>query len=136
MQFNFSHNVSQLFVDFVSTLKGRLKQTSYLLSNKNLEGYLRDEKTWWKSLSILNGSLYVFFWEILEGIYILDWFYENIVENVVNTRATKALSGTLFDKFTFYHFSIRISEAINKIQDDWSLVSFDRVAVHIKLDEL
>ncbi len=120
-----ANNVTQFFVDFVSTFQGGFQKPCNLLSHQNLKGNFWDKKAGGESLGIHDSCLYISLREVLEGVDFFDGFHEDTVEDIVDAGATKALDSAFLDKFTFNHFSIRVCEPIDQIQDNRALVTFD-----------
>ena len=52
------------------------------------------------------------------------------MKNVVDSRPSQALSGTLFNEFAFNHISIRVGEPVDQIQYNRAFISLDMITIH------
>jgi len=120
--FDADDNLPKLFVDLIGAIERWLQESSNLLSNQNFECSFRHKQTWAERRSILNSRLNILFTEILKWIYAIDYFVEDLMENIIDSGTTLALNRNFLDELTLNLITIRVQERVDQIQNHRSLV--------------
>jgi hypothetical protein len=130
------HDVSQLLIHLMSAVQRGIQQSRYLLSHQDFEGNLGDEETGTESLGILDGCLDVLVGEMLERVDAVDGFDEDLMEDEVDPGPSQALDGALLDELALDHVAVGVSELVDQIQDQWSLVLLVTQLTHVESRQL
>ena len=80
---------------------------------------------------IVDGCLDVVVGKVLERIYTIDDLVENLVKDIVDTRAAEALNCNLINKSTVYLLVVVFQECVDQVEHDLTLVTFNRVFLEL-----
>ena len=74
--------------------------------------------------------------EVLERVDAVDCFDEDLMEDEVYPGSSQAFNGALFDELALYHVAVGVSELVNQVQDQRTLVLLVTQLAHIQSGQL